>query len=38
MLKIFKPAPPIVKLPDEQIDAEYKKLRLQVFLGMQLII
>ncbi|NRR05710.1 MULTISPECIES: glycerol-3-phosphate transporter [Brevibacillus] len=34
MLKLFKPAPPIDRLPDEQIDSEYKKLRLQVFLGI----
>lgn len=34
MLKLFKPAPPIDRLPDQQIDSEYKKLRLQVFLGI----
>lgn len=34
MLKIFKPAPAIERLPDEEIDSEYKKLRLQVFLGI----
>ncbi len=34
MLKLFRPAPPIDRLPDEQIDSEYKKLRLQVFLGI----
>ncbi|TKI57816.1 glycerol-3-phosphate transporter [Brevibacillus antibioticus] len=34
MLKLFKPAAPIDRLPDEQIDSEYKKLRLQVFLGI----
>ncbi|ELK43385.1 glycerol-3-phosphate transporter [Brevibacillus agri] len=34
MLKLFRPAPPIDRLPAEQIDSEYKKLRLQVFLGI----
>ncbi|MGV2470478.1 glycerol-3-phosphate transporter, partial [Bacillus subtilis] len=34
MLKLFKPAPPIERLPEDQIDAEYKKFRLQVFLGI----
>ncbi|MCY8046038.1 glycerol-3-phosphate transporter [Bacillus haynesii] len=34
MLKLFKPAPPIERLPDDQIDSEYKKFRLQVFLGI----
>ncbi|MFB6499163.1 glycerol-3-phosphate transporter [Bacillus haynesii] len=34
MLKLFKPAPPIERLPEDQIDSEYKKLRLQVFLGI----
>lgn len=31
---MFKPAPAIERLPDEEIDGEYKKLRLQVFLGI----
>lgn len=31
MLKLFKPAPPIERMPDDQIDSEYKKFRLQVF-------
>ncbi|MBY6050219.1 glycerol-3-phosphate transporter [Cytobacillus firmus] len=34
MFKLFKPAPPIERLPEEQIDSEYKKLRFQVFLGI----
>ncbi|MBM7646208.1 OPA family glycerol-3-phosphate transporter-like MFS transporter [Scopulibacillus daqui] len=31
---IYKPAPHIERLPDNQIDPTYKKLRLQVFLGI----
>lgn len=34
MRNILKPAPAIDRLPDEKIDKEYKKLRLQVFLGI----
>ncbi|ASB91452.1 glycerol-3-phosphate transporter [Bacillus sonorensis] len=34
MIKLFRPAPPIDRLPDEKIDSEYKKFRLQVFLGI----
>ncbi|TXL65727.1 glycerol-3-phosphate transporter [Cerasibacillus terrae] len=34
MLKFFKPAPAVERLPEEQIDKEYKKLRLQVFMGI----
>lgn len=34
MLKLFKPAPPIERLPEDQVDSEYKKFRLQVFLGI----
>nr|MDH3152787.1 glycerol-3-phosphate transporter [Bacillus licheniformis] len=34
MLKLFKPAPPIERPPEDQIDSEYKKFRLQVFLGI----
>lgn len=34
MLKLFKPAPPIERAPEDQIDSEYKKFRLQVFLGI----
>lgn len=34
MLKMFKPAPQIERLPDDRIDPEYKKLRLQVFMGI----
>lgn len=34
MFKIFQPAPPIERLPKEKIDSEYKKLRLEVFLGI----
>ncbi|RYG74421.1 glycerol-3-phosphate transporter [Lentibacillus lipolyticus] len=34
MLKLFKPAPEVDRLPKEEIDSEYKKLRLQVFMGI----
>ncbi|MBU8791715.1 glycerol-3-phosphate transporter [Oceanobacillus caeni] len=34
MLKLFKPAPAVKRLPEDQIDSEYKKLRLQVFIGI----
>lgn len=34
MLKLFQPAPPIERLPNEQIDSEYKKHRIQVFIGI----
>lgn len=34
MLNIFKPPPPSKKLPEDQVDASYKRLRLQVFLGI----
>ncbi len=34
MLNPLRPAPEIDRLPDEQIDKEYKKLRLQVFMGI----
>lgn len=34
MFNFFKPAPAIERLPDDKIDAEYKKLRLQVFIGI----
>ncbi|GGE82977.1 glycerol-3-phosphate transporter [Priestia taiwanensis] len=34
MFKFFKPAPAIDRLPEERIDAEYKKLRFQVFMGI----
>lgn len=34
MLNIFKPAPAIDRLPADKIDSEYKKLRLQVFIGI----
>ncbi|MDH5629654.1 MAG: glycerol-3-phosphate transporter [Gammaproteobacteria bacterium] len=34
MIGIFKPAPHIAKLPKDQIDPEYSRLRLQVFLGI----
>lgn len=34
MRNILKPAPAIDRLPDEKVDKEYKKLRLQVFLGI----
>ena len=34
MLMLFQPAPVIDPLPKERVDKEYKKLRLQVFLGI----
>lgn len=34
MFNIFKPAPQIERLPEDQIDAQYKRLRFQVFLGI----
>jgi MFS transporter, OPA family, glycerol-3-phosphate transporter len=34
MFKFFKPAPAIERLPEERTDAEYKKLRFQVFMGI----
>lgn len=34
MFKRLKPAPAIARLPKEKVDAEYKKLRWQVFLGI----
>lgn len=34
MFSIFKPASHKARLPEDRIDAEYKKLRLQVFLGI----
>ncbi|MCA0990712.1 glycerol-3-phosphate transporter [Pseudalkalibacillus hwajinpoensis] len=34
MFGFFKPAPHQERLPEEKVDSEYKKLRLQVFLGI----
>lgn len=34
MFSIFKPASHKARLPEDRIDTEYKKLRLQVFLGI----
>ncbi|WP_026679412.1 glycerol-3-phosphate transporter [Fictibacillus gelatini] len=34
MLKMFQPAPHVDRLPEDKIDKAYKKLRLQVFLGI----
>jgi len=34
MLNIFKPAPHKELLPSEKVDSSYKKLRLQVFIGI----
>ncbi|NNC23955.1 glycerol-3-phosphate transporter [Salinisphaera sp. USBA-960] len=34
MLKIFKPKPAADRLPDDQVDHEYKKMRWQVFIGI----
>ncbi len=34
MISFLKPAPAIPPLPPERVDAEYRRLRLQVFLGI----
>ncbi|SHG99525.1 glycerol-3-phosphate transporter [Tepidibacter thalassicus] len=34
MLKIFKPAPAIERMPEHKIDSEYKRYRMQVFLSI----
>lgn len=34
MFAFLKPAPPIAPLPADQIDSQYKRLRLQVFIGI----
>lgn len=34
MLKFLQPAPHIERLPKEQIDPTYKKLRWQIFMGI----
>lgn len=34
MFSLLKPAPPIAPLPADQVDPEYKRLRLQVFIGI----
>lgn len=34
MFNFLKPAPEVERLPDDQIDPEYKKLRFQVFMGI----
>lgn len=34
MLKIFKPAPHIARLPKKEIDSTYKRYRIQVFSGV----
>ncbi|MBY7141623.1 glycerol-3-phosphate transporter [Virgibacillus sp. NKC19-3] len=34
MLKMFKPAKAVERLPDDKIDSTYKKLRMQVFMGI----
>ncbi len=34
MISIFKPAPPIAALPAARVDAEYRRLRWQVFAGI----
>ncbi|MGY0693577.1 glycerol-3-phosphate transporter [Virgibacillus sp. FSP13] len=34
MRNFLKPAPEVERLPEEKIDSEYKKLRLQVFIGI----
>lgn len=34
MLNFLRPAPAVERLPSNRVDAEYKKLRLQVFLGI----
>ncbi len=32
--QLFKPAPRAERLPTDRVDSEYRKLRLQVFLGI----
>ncbi len=32
--QFFKPAPHVERLPADRVDSEYRKLRLQVFLGI----
>src|SRR5690625_2018874 len=34
MFNLFKPAPHKERLPDEKVDSEYKKHRLQLFMGI----
>lgn len=34
MLNLLKPPAPIERLPQDKVDSEYKKLRLQVFIGI----
>ncbi len=34
MFKMFKPAPEKERLPEDQIDSHYKRLRFQVFMGI----
>ena len=33
MMGFMKPAPHVARLPADRIDAEYKRLRMQVFWG-----
>ena len=34
MIGIFKPAPHLKRLPQDQVDNEYKTLRWKIFLGI----
>ncbi len=34
MINIFKPAPHIERVPEEQVDLLYKRLRVQIFVGI----
>lgn len=34
MFNLFKPAPHIERIPEKKVDAEYKRLRFQVFMGI----
>lgn len=34
MINIFKPAPHIERVPEEQVDPLYKRLRVQIFIGI----
>lgn len=34
MISIFKPAPHIERVPDDQVDLLYRRLRIQVFIGI----
>lgn len=37
MLSLFRPAPHKARLPKEQIDPVYRRLRWQIFMGFSLV-